>query len=171
MEGIRPGYQPFTGKSLYGGQGSGICMSNYRKVIKLKTKGEGDMIDISTRIKDAVSESGLSTGLACAFIPGSTAAIITIEYEPGLESDMRDALERLLPKGIEYEHHKRWGDDNGHSHIRASFLSSSVTVPFHNGAPDFGTWQQAVLIESDTRPRSREVIIQMVGDDEQEVQQ
>lgn len=139
-------------------------MTTFRKVLEVKTRGEGDIVDLSNGIRDAISESGISNGLACAFIPGSTAAITTIEFEPGLESDLREALERLFPKGIEYDHHRRWGDGNGHSHIRASFLSPSLTIPFQNGIADFGTWQQAVLLELDIRPRSRRVLVHIVGE-------
>lgn len=145
-------------------------MTGFRKVLEIKTKGGGDMIDISGGIGNAISESGISNGIVCAFVPGSTAAIVTIEYEPGLESDMRDALERLFPKGIDYDHHRRWGDGNGHSHIRASFLSPSITLPFQHGIADLGTWQQAVLLEMDVRPRSRQVIIQIMGYQDSEVE-
>jgi len=139
-------------------------MSNHRKVLDISTKGEGDMVDITPGIREAISESSISTGIVSAFVPGSTAAIVTIEFEPGLESDMKEALERLFPKGMEYEHHLRWGDGNGHSHVRASFLSSSITIPFEKGIADLGTWQQAVLLELDVRPRSRRVIIQIIGE-------
>jgi secondary thiamine-phosphate synthase enzyme len=139
-------------------------MGTYRKVLELDTEGGGDMIDITDGIREAIVESKMSDGMACAFVPGSTAAIITIEYEPGLEYDMNEALERLFPEGIEYDHHRRWGDGNGHSHVRASFLSPSITVPFRDKKPDLGTWQQAVLLELDVRPRSRKVIVQVIGE-------
>jgi len=145
-------------------QGSGHIMSTYRKVLEIRTKGERDMVDISDEIRDAITESSISDGLACAFVPGSTAAIVTIEFEPGLESDLSDALERLIPKGIEYDHHRRWGDGNGHSHIRASFLSPSLTIPFQHGVADLGTWQQVVLLELDVRSRSRRIIVQVTGE-------
>ncbi len=139
-------------------------MGIYREVLPITTESEGDIIDITGRIRQAVSSSRLSNGLVCAFVPHSTAAIFTIEFEPGLEVDLKDALERSFPKGMEYEHHKRWGDGNGHSHIRASFLGPSLTVPFHDGKLDLGTWQQVVLMEMDNRPRRRDLIIQITGE-------
>ncbi len=139
-------------------------MGTYREVLPIATGGEGDILDLTDMIRRAVSSSKLEEGLACAFIPHSTAAIFTIEYEPGLEVDIKDALERAFPKGIEYEHHKRWGDGNGHSHIRASFLGPSLTVPFRKGRLDLGTWQQVVLMELDARARKRELIIQIIGE-------
>ncbi|MFP4169803.1 MAG: secondary thiamine-phosphate synthase enzyme YjbQ [Methanomassiliicoccales archaeon] len=138
-------------------------MDVFRKVIELETEGEVDMRDLTGEVRESITSSGLSSGLACAFVPGSTGALITVEYEEGLKEDIRAALERLFPKGMDYEHHKRWGDGNGHSHVRASFLSPSVTIPFHDGVPDLGTWQQVVFVELDNRPRSRRIIIQVIG--------
>ena len=139
-------------------------MGTHREVMPITTKGEGDIINITDKIRQAVSSSKLNEGLACAFVPHSTAAVFTIEYEPGLEADMGDALERTFPKGLEYEHHKRWGDGNGHSHIRASFLGPGLTIPFHAGRLDLGTWQQVVLMELDIRARKRDIIIQITGE-------
>jgi secondary thiamine-phosphate synthase enzyme len=158
------GFRFETTKGLYRFQGSEDIMSTFRKVLEVRTQGEGDIVELSDGIRDAISESDISDGLACAFVPGSTAAIVTIEFEPGLESDLRDALERLIPKGIEYDHHRRWGDGNGHSHIRASFLSPSLTIPFQHGVADLGTWQQVVLVELDVRSRTRRVIVQITGE-------
>ncbi len=142
-------------------------MGILRKVINIATKGEGDMIDITGQIAEAVhasKDARISQGLACVFVSHSTAALFTIEYEPGLRSDMNAALERTFPKNIEYEHHKRWGDHNGHSHIKASFIGPSLTIPFNDGALDLGTWQQVVLMELDVSGRDRKIIIQIVGD-------
>jgi secondary thiamine-phosphate synthase enzyme len=98
------------------------------------------------------------------FVSGSTAAVTTVEHEPGLVADMHEAMDRLYPKDIEYEHHNRWGDGNGHSHVRASFIGPSLTVPVSGGRLMLGTWQQIVFLELDVRPRTREVTVQMVGE-------
>jgi len=139
-------------------------MAVFRKMLDIQSSGEGDMIDITDRVRQAVSESGMERGLVCVFLSGSTGALITIEYERGLVQDMRSALNRLFPDDIVYEHHLRWGDGNGHSHIRASFLGASVTVPFANGRLDLGTWQQIAFLELDVRPRRRQLILQAVGE-------
>ncbi|MEM0448784.1 MAG: secondary thiamine-phosphate synthase enzyme YjbQ [Methanomassiliicoccales archaeon] len=139
-------------------------MAVFRKILHLRTQHEGDIKDITGEIKNAVQASGLKEGLACAFVMHSTAAIFTMEHEPGLEKDMKDALQRILPKEIDYEHHKTWNDRNGHSHLRASFLGPSVTLPFQEGKLDLGTWQQVVLMELDTNGRERKVVIQIVGE-------
>lgn len=138
-------------------------MAIFRKVLHLQTKHEGDIIDLTTEMKHAVQASNMKNGLACTFVPHSTAAIFAMEFEPGLQKDTREALHRLFPKGLEYEHHKTWNDMNGHSHVRASFLGASMTVPFHEGNLDLGTWQQVILMELDVGGRERKVIIQLVG--------
>jgi secondary thiamine-phosphate synthase enzyme len=139
-------------------------METFRKTLTVKTEKEGEMVDITEELRAAIGASKMSEGLACVFVPHSTAALITIEFEPGLQSDMVKALERLVPKNIEYDHHLMWGDGNGHSHVRSSFLGASLTVPFHDGTPDLGTWQQVVLVETDIRGRSRKVVIQIIGE-------
>jgi len=103
-------------------------------------------------------------GLVVAAVVGSTAAITTIEYEPGLVSDLRKAFERVAPSGVAYDHDARWGDGNGHSHVRASLLGPSVTLPITNGSVVLGTWQQIVLVDFDTRPRTRRVVLQVLGE-------
>ncbi len=138
-------------------------MESHRAVLEVETQGEGDIIDITPLMMKALASSGFTEGLLCAFVPHSTAAIFTIEYEPGLQLDIREALERCFPKGLDYEHHKRWQDGNGHSHVRSSFLGPSITVPFHQGHLDLGTWQQVVLMELDVSARRRELIIQIIG--------
>jgi secondary thiamine-phosphate synthase enzyme len=132
-------------------------------VLDVQTKREGDVVDLTGDVEKVLHSSELNEGLACVFAPHSTAAVFTIESEPGVQQDVRDALQRLLPKGIEYEHHKRWGDGNGHAHVRAAFLGPSLTVPFIDGALDLGTWQQIVLMELDNRGRSRKVVVQLIG--------
>ncbi|MCU0859709.1 MAG: secondary thiamine-phosphate synthase enzyme YjbQ [Thermoplasmata archaeon] len=133
-------------------------------VIRLRTKAKDEVVDITREVNDAVSRSGIRDGIACVFVPGSTAAITTVEHEPGLVEDLHDAMDRLYPKGIRYGHHERWGDGNGHSHIRASMVGPSLSVPVKDGALVLGTWQQVVFLELDVRPRDREVVVQVVGE-------
>jgi secondary thiamine-phosphate synthase enzyme len=141
-----------------------LGMGTHREQIQIRTEAEGSIVDITSILKGALRNSGLREGLLCAFVPHSTCALFTIEYEGGLQKDMRDALQRLMPKDIEYEHHLRWRDGNGHSHIRASFLGPSLVIPFHQGELDLGTWQQPVLMELDPRGRDRQLIVQIIGD-------
>lgn len=133
------------------------------KTIKLSTKGHSDVLDITERLTDLVLNSGIRDGTMTAFVVGSTAGLTTIEYEPGLVHDIKEAFERLAPKQGHYEHHERWGDDNGHSHVRASILGPSLVIPVISGKLPLGTWQQVILIDFDTRPRQREIIVQFVG--------
>ncbi|MEM0029430.1 MAG: secondary thiamine-phosphate synthase enzyme YjbQ [Candidatus Nitrosocaldus sp.] len=139
-------------------------MSIVTKTMNIRTRGEGDMVDISKYVSNAVVESRLRNGIVVLFVKGSTAAITTIEYEPGLLKDFPNMLERVAPKGIEYEHEKRWHDGNGHSHVRASLIGPSLTVPFIDGRLTLGTWQQIVLIELDVRSRERSIIMQIIGE-------
>lgn len=139
-------------------------MASAGGTISLKTSAKDEVIDITDRVQDVVSRSGVRDGLACVFVAGSTAAVTTIEHEPGLVSDLNGAMDRLYPKDIDYEHHRRWGDGNGHSHIRASFIGPSLTVPVKDRRLVLGTWQQIVLLEFDNKPRTREVTVQLVGD-------
>jgi len=139
-------------------------MGCFRKVISVRTSEEGDVVDLTEDLGSAVRACGFRDGLACVFVAHSTAALFTIENEEGLRRDMRDALQRLFPKEMEYRHHLRWGDGNGHSHIRSAFLGTSLTVPFHEEVLELGTWQQVVLMELDNRGRDRKVIIQIIGE-------
>jgi secondary thiamine-phosphate synthase enzyme len=139
-------------------------MGSFRKVLSIRTEAEGDIVDLTKELNDAVRASNMKEGLACVFVSHSTAALFTIENEDGLQKDMRDALQRLFPKEMDYDHHRRWGDGNGHSHVRSAFLGTSLTVPFHEGVPDLGTWQQVVLMELDNHGRDRKVILQIIGD-------
>jgi secondary thiamine-phosphate synthase enzyme len=139
-------------------------MTSYGSVIEFKTKGEVDIIDITDKVSKIVKKSKINNGIVCVFNKGSTGAITTIEYEPGLLQDLPDALERLFPKNIEYKHHLQWHDGNGHSHVRASVLGPSVTIPLINGEMPLGTWQQIVMVDLDVRARSRQVLVQVVGD-------
>ncbi|MEW5937497.1 MAG: secondary thiamine-phosphate synthase enzyme YjbQ [Candidatus Thermoplasmatota archaeon] len=131
--------------------------------IRVSTKGEGEMLNITERVQRVVSASGVMEGVACAFVVGSTAALTTIEFEPGLVEDMRSAAERLFPRGMDYEHHRRWGDGNGHSHVRAAFIGPSLCIPIANCRLALGTWQQIVLLEYDIKPRERRVIVQVLA--------
>ena len=130
----------------------------------VSTKGQGDAHDLTNATAAAVSASGVNAGIAVVFVVGSTAAITTIEFEPGAIADLNALLERLAPRAGEYRHHLRWGDDNGSSHVRAALLGPSISVPIADGTLVLGTWQQVMLLECDTQPRQREVVIQVVGD-------
>jgi len=131
--------------------------------IRLQTK-ELNMIDITTNIQKIIQNSNFKNGFLIIFVPGSTGAITTIEYEPGLLKDFPSMLERISPKNLEYEHEKRWHDGNGHSHVRASLLGPSLTVPFQDSKMTLGTWQQIVFIELDIKPRTRELVVQVIGE-------
>ncbi len=134
------------------------------KKISLETKGHCDIIDITPQVEQQVAETGINSGTVTLFVAGSTAGISTIEFESGLLSDFQSLWERNAPKDIPYSHDRRWGDGNGHSHVRASLLGASLVVPFNNKELTLGTWQQIVLVDFDNRPRSRQVIVQIMGD-------
>ena len=134
------------------------------KRISLHTKGECDIVDITPQVEQRVAEAGINNGLVTVFVAGSTAGVTTIELESGLLSDCQSMWERNVPKNIPYDHDRRWGDGNGYSHIRASLLGASLAVPFDEKRLTLGTWQQIVLIDFDNRPRSREIILQIMGE-------
>jgi secondary thiamine-phosphate synthase enzyme len=138
-------------------------MNVITKTTRIKTRGENDMIDITGQTSKAVEESKLKDGIVTVFVSGSTAAITTIEYEPGLTQDFPRMLSRIAPIEIEYEHDNTWHDGNGHSHVRASLIGPSLTIPFKDGDLILGTWQQIVLLETDTRHRERKIILQIIG--------
>ena len=129
-----------------------------------ETTGQGDVRDISASVRQAVSESSFLAGIATVAVVGSTAGITTIEYEPGAVADFNRLLQQLAPRDGEYQHHERWGDDNGSSHVRAALIGPSLTVPFTHSTLQLGTWQQIVLVECDTRPRRRQVVVQIIGE-------
>ena len=133
------------------------------KELRFDTRGEVEIIDITGEVNSKLRESEIENGIVTIFVPGSTGAVTTIEYEPGLLHDLPNALERLFPRDINYEHEYRWHDGNGHSHVRASFIGPSLTVPFRNKKLMLGTWQQVVFIELDNKRRSRRVILQIIG--------
>jgi len=138
-------------------------MTVITKTIQVKTKGEDDIIDITDQTSKGIEGSKMKNGVVTIFVSGSTAALTTIEYEPGLLSDFPKMLERVAPKNIDYGHEKLWHDGNGHSHVRASLVGPSLTVPFCNGQMMLGTWQQIVLVELDTRSRDRSLVLQIIG--------
>ena len=129
-----------------------------------RTSGQGDVRDITAVVAEAVARSGATAGVATIFVTGSTAGVTTIEFEPGCVADLDRAFESIAPRAGDYRHHLRWGDDNGSSHVRAAMLGPSLSVPFADRALLTGTWQQIVLVEFDTRPRSRQFVIQVVGE-------
>ena len=131
---------------------------------QLTTKGQNDCVDITETVQKTVGRAKIRQGLATVFVTGSTAGVTTIEYEPGLVSDLQEALERLFPEHLRYAHHEAAGDDNGFSHLRASFIGPSLTVPIVDGRLQLGTWQQIVLIDCDTHPRTRNYLIQLIGE-------
>ena len=139
-------------------------MSVYCGEVNIETNGDVDIIDITSDVQDVISKSKIKDGIVCVFVPGSTGSITSIEYEPGLMKDFPRALEKIAPKGIHYDHHETWHDDNGHSHVRASLMGPSTTFPIKNGKLIHGTWQQLVFVELDTGPRNRNIIVQIVGE-------
>ncbi len=124
----------------------------------------GEVLDITDEVQEALEKTSLKTGVVTVFVTGATAAVTTIEYEDGLVADLGDALQRIAPVEIDYAHNERWHDGNGHSHIRASLLGPSLTVPFCERRLMLGTWQQIVFLELDNRPRKRKVVVQIMGE-------
>ncbi len=139
-------------------------MTTYSETIELNTKGEVEIHDLTRPVEKAIRNSRIKGGIACVFSSSSTSAITTLEYEPGLLQDLPRALERLFPKDIRYEHEERWHDGNGHSHVRAACIGPSLSLPFQDGRPLLGTWQQIVFVELDNKPRRRKVMVQLVGE-------
>lgn len=139
-------------------------MKTFSSMFKLSTRGFSDIHDITRNVESALSHSGTANGIATVFVPGSTAAVTSIEFEPGVLEDLRSAIDRIAPTDIPYRHDARWGDGNGFAHVRAALVGPSMSIPIRNGALTLGTWQQIILIDFDNRPRSREVHVQIVGD-------
>jgi secondary thiamine-phosphate synthase enzyme len=132
--------------------------------IQIEADSHCDMLDITDKIEESIKKSGLVDGLVNIFVPGSTGGVTTIEYEPGLQKDFPDLMEKLVPSHKPYEHDKTWGDGNGFSHLRASLIGPSLTMPVISGKLQHGTWQQVVFLNFDNRPRTREIIITIMGD-------
>jgi secondary thiamine-phosphate synthase enzyme len=132
--------------------------------ITVSTKGFNDIIDITDQVQGIVKKYQVKNGNITIFVSGSTAGVTTIEYEPGLLKDLPEAFERIAPMDKRYHHDSRWGDDNGYAHVRASILGASLTVPFSDGKLLVGTWQQIVLVDFDNRPRTRNIVVQIIGE-------
>jgi secondary thiamine-phosphate synthase enzyme len=132
--------------------------------IRLKTSGAGDVIDITQEIQGAVTRSRLKSGSVTVFVPGSTGGLTTLEYEPGLLQDLPNLMEKLVPSDRPYQHDETWHDGNGFSHLRSAMIGPDITVPFVSGKLLLGTWQQVVFLEFDNKPRSRRVILQLIGE-------
>lgn len=131
--------------------------------LQIRTEGENSILDLSSKVQKEVEASGLTEGIVTVFVPGSTGALTTMEYEPGLKQDFPTMLETVSPRDKWYEHENTWHDHNGHSHVRASLVGASLTIPFEGAKLLLGTWQQVVFIECDIRPREREIILQIMG--------
>ncbi len=134
------------------------------ETISISTEGFCDIIDITPQVLSIIKRQAIANGLITLFCPGSTASITTIEYEPGVLQDLKDALEKIAPSDIPYQHDQRWGDGNGFSHVRAALMKPSLSIPLVNGKITLGTWQQIVFIDFDNRERHREIIVQIIGD-------
>ena len=130
----------------------------------VNTRGNCDIINITDRVQELISRNKLSIGNATVFIVGSTASISTIEYEPGLQKDLPQILDKLIPSNQKYHHNDTWGDHNGHAHLRSTLFGCSQTIPFQKGDLLLGTWQQIILIDFDDKPRIRQVIVQLIGE-------
>ncbi len=134
------------------------------KTIRVSSKAETDIINITEQVSHAVQDSKVRNGIVNVFVPGSTASVSTIEFEPNLVKDFEDAIERLVPSDIKYRHTETWGDDNGKSHVRATLVQPGLTVPFRDKKLLLGQWQQLVLIDFDVPARTREVVLQIIGE-------
>ncbi len=130
----------------------------------IQTQGFGDMVEVTATVAAAIRQAPPTDGTVTVFIPGATAGVTTIEYEPGLVQDFAAMWQRLVPPDIDYQHDRRWGDGNGFAHTRASLLGPSLTVPFHQKKLLLGTWQQVVVVDFDNRPRERQVVLQIIGE-------
>jgi secondary thiamine-phosphate synthase enzyme len=136
----------------------------FSETISLSTRGFSDIIDITDKVLSVLKRSNIGNGLVTVFCPGSTGALTTIEYESGVLRDLKQALEKMAPSNIPYEHDRRWGDGNGFSHVRAALMKPSLTVPLIEGRLTLGTWQQIVFVDFDNRSRHRDIIVQVIGD-------
>jgi secondary thiamine-phosphate synthase enzyme len=136
----------------------------FTETFSINTRGFADMIDITSLVRSIAAKSGVTNGLVTVFCAGSTGTVTTIEYESGVLQDLKDALERLVPSNLPYEHNRRWGDGNGFSHVRAALMKPSLTIPLVEGKLTLGTWQQITFIDFDNRGRKRNIIVQVLGD-------
>ncbi len=131
--------------------------------IQVSTRGDTDIVDLTPRISKILSESNLSEGQMTVFVPGATGGVSVVEYEPGLLQDIPEMLDKIAPKGEVYHHDQTWHDGNGHSHLRATLIGPSLTIPFEKQSLILGTWQQVILLDFDNRPRDRNVVVQLMG--------
>lgn len=136
----------------------------FQESLRIQTRRHGEMHDITRAVQDVIARSGVRTGLCHVFNVGSTATVGTIEYESGLERDLPETLDRLIPPSRDYGHEQAWHDGNGHSHLQATLMGPSLTVPVREGAAVLGTWQQVFHLECDVKPRSREIVVTVYGD-------
>jgi len=136
-------------------------MPVYNNEILVQTTGQTDIIDITPHVSNEVIQSAVQNGAVTLFVPGSTGALSTIEFESGVINDLKKAIEKIAPEDMYYEHNERWGDGNGYSHVRAALLGPSLHIPIIAGKMTLGTWQQIVLLDFDNRPRSRRIITQI----------
>ena len=136
----------------------------YTKTFSQKTSGFCDIIDITAKVCEHIEKEKIKQGTVTVFVSGSTAALTTIEFESGLVQDLKEFVEKLIPSDRRYHHDDRWGDDNGFSHLRAALFGPSLAIPIENGRPVLGTWQQIVLLDFDNRPRTREIMVQLMGE-------
>lgn len=139
-------------------------LSTYMDHLEVKSRGNTDIIDITGEVNRIIQESGISRGSVLVFVAGATGALSTIEYEPGLLKDLPELVEKLIPEKKEYYHNETWGDGNGHSHLRATFIGPSLTVPVNDQKMVLGTWQQVIFIDFDNRPRHRKIIVSVTGE-------
>jgi secondary thiamine-phosphate synthase enzyme len=139
-------------------------MAVISKRFDLHTRGNNDTHDVTPMVGRVIEESGLRNGIVTVFVPGSTGGLTTIEFESGAVSDLDELLERLVPRDREYRHNLRWGDGNGHSHVRAALVGPSITIPFNDRRLTLGTWQQVVFVDFDNRSRRRELVVQIIGE-------
>jgi len=130
----------------------------------LETAGHTDILDVTSSVQERVRQSGLQAGIVTVFCPGATGGLTTVEWEDGVLADVRQVLDEIAPPDRDYRHHRRWGDDNGSAHVRAALLGPSLTVPFTGGRLTLGTWQHIVFLDFDTRPRSRHLVVQVMGE-------
>jgi len=132
--------------------------------ISFKSRGDGDIIDITDTVRERVKQSGIVSGMVTVFTPSATSGLTTIEYEPGLLADFPEFMERIIPSSVDYKHDQTWHDGNGFSHLRAALIGPDVTVPFSSGKLHLGTWQQIVFVDFDNRRRDRRVVVQIIGE-------
>jgi secondary thiamine-phosphate synthase enzyme len=135
----------------------------YSSQVEIQTKGNSDMLDLTDQVQKIITNSGIREGIVSLFTPSSTSALTTIEYEDGALNDLRRALDQIAPQAAEYKHNLRWGDGNGHSHLRAALIGPSLTIPVNNHRMILGVWQQVLFIDFDVRPRQRNIVVQILG--------